>query len=235
MAGHEIVSKEKWLAAREALLAKEKEFTRLRDRMTAEVRALPWTRVEKDYVFQGPHGEEMLSDLFEGRSQLIVHHFMFHESWEQGCKSCSFWADNYDGIVIHLNHRDVTMVTVSQAPLEKLQAYRDRMGWTFKWVSSHGSDFNRDFHVSFTGEERASGKAYYNYELTGSVVEEMPGFSVFHKGEDGAVFHTYSTYGRGQDILNGAYNYLDIVPKGRDEDHLPSTMEWVRRHDRYDT
>jgi len=233
MAGNRIVSKDEWLAARKALLAREKAFSRERDSLTAAIRALPWTRVDKPYVFEGPTGTETLADLFNGRSQLIVHHFMFHESWQEGCKSCSFWADNYDGIAVHLNHRDVTMVTVSQAPIEKLLAYRERMGWSFKWVSSHGSDFNRDFHVSFSEDERAAGKACYNYRLTSFPSEEAPGFSVFYRDPDGAVLHTYSTYGRGQDMLNGAYNYLDIVPKGRDEGGLRYTMEWLRHHDRY--
>lgn len=234
MTDHRIVSPDEWLEARKALLAKEKEFTKARDRLTAEVRALPWTPVEKEYVFEGPDGKETLAELFEGRSQLIVHHFMFHESWDEGCKSCSFWADNYDGMIVHLNHRDVSMVTVSQAPLEQLMAYRRRMGWRFKWVSSHGSDFNRDFHVSFTEAERRDGTAYYNYRLQAFPSEEAPGFSVFFREPDGRLFHTYSCYGRGQDMLNGTYNYLDLVPKGRDEDDLDYTMEWLRHHDRYE-
>lgn len=234
MTEHKIVSAEEWLAARKALLAREKEFTRERDRLTAEIRALPWTPVEKAYVFEGPDGKETLADLFAGRGQLVVHHFMFHESWDEGCKSCSFWADNYDGTIVHLNHRDVSMVAVSQAPLDQLLAFRRRMGWRFKWVSSHGSDFNRDFHVSFSDEERQSGTAYYNYRRQRFPVEEAPGFSVFARDAEGRVFHTYSAYGRGQDMLNGAYNYLDIVPRGRDEDGLDYTMAWLRHHDRYE-
>lgn len=233
MAERRIVSAQAWLEARKALLAGEKEFTKARDRLTAEIRALPWTVVEKEYVFDGPAGRETLADLFEARSQLIVHHFMFHESWDEACKSCSFWADNYEGTIVHLNHRDVSMVTVSQAPLAKLQAFRERMGWSFKWVSSHGSDFNRDFHVSFTEEELAQEKAFYNFSAGGFPSEEAPGASVFFKDGDGQVFHTYSCYARGLDILIGTYNFLDLVPKGRDEDDLEWTMAWIRHHDRY--
>ncbi len=233
MAERRIVSAQAWLEARKALLAGEKEFTKARDRLTAEIRALPWTVVEKEYVFDGPAGRETLADLFEARSQLIVHHFMFHESWDEACKSCSFWADNYEGTIVHLNHRDVSMVTVSQAPLAKLQAFRERMGWSFKWVSSHGSDFNRDFHVSFTDDERESGTAFYNYRRQSFPAEEAHGFSVFFRDDDGRVFHTYSTYGRGTDMLNGTYHFLDLVPKGRDEGHLDYTMDWLRLHDAY--
>jgi len=230
MSGHKVVSQQEWLKARQALLAEEKAFTRERDRMSAAIRALPWAKVEKEYVFEGSEGRETLAELFAGKSQLIVHHFMFDES----CKSCSFWADNYDGIAVHLAHRDVAMVTVSQAPLAQLLAYKQRMGWGFKWVSSHGSEFNRDFHVSFTEAEIDAGKAYYNYRPGGFPSREAPGFSVFCEGEKGQVFHTYSTYGRGQDILNGAYHYLDIVPKGRDEAALSYTMEWLKHHDSYE-
>ena len=230
---HQVVSPEAWLVARKALLAKEKEFTRLRDRLSEERRGLPWVRVEKAYVFDGPDGQESLSDLFAGRSQLVVYHFMFDPGWEEGCKSCSFWADNYGGAIAHLNQRDVTMVTVSKAPLAKLEAFRKRMGWTFKWLSSSATDFNRDYGVSLTPDERESGRAFYNYRL-GHIGGEMPGLSVFYKDGSGAVFHTYSCYARGLDMFNSAYQLLDLVPKGRDEADLPYTMAWVRHHDRYD-
>ena len=231
---HQVVPHEEWLVARKRLLAKEKEFTRLRDRLSEERRELPWVRVEKAYVFDGPDGKESLSDLFAGRSQLVVYHFMFDPSWEEGCKSCSFWADNYGGAIAHLNQRDVTMVTVSKAPLAKLEAFRRRMGWTFKWVSSFATDFNRDYGVSFTPEEVKQGKRLYNYATQAYGTTEAHGISVFYKEQDGAVFHTYATYGRGLDMLNTAYHYLDLVPKGRDEADLPYTMAWVRHHDRYD-
>jgi predicted dithiol-disulfide oxidoreductase (DUF899 family) len=230
---HPVVSREAWLAARRQHLAKEKEFTRLRDRLSAERRELPWVRVEKDYVFDGPAGQETLAELFAGRSQLIVYHFMLGPGWDEGCPSCSFLADHFDGALPHLQARDVTFVAVSRAPLPEIQAFQRRMGWRFKWVSSYGSDFNYDFHVSFTKEELAQGKVDYNYALAEGY-DELPGLSVFYKDADGVVFHTYSAYARGLDILLGAYNYLDLVPKGRDEAELPWTMAWVRHHDRYD-
>ena len=230
---HQVVPHEEWLVARKRLLAKEKEFTRLRDRLSEERRELPWARVEKTYVFDGPDGKESLSDLFADRSQLVVYHFMFDPSWEEGCKSCSFWADNYGGAIMHLNQRDVAMVTVSKAPFAKLEAFRKRMGWTFKWVSSSATDFNRDYGVSFTPDERESGQAFYNYRL-GRIGGEMPGLSVFYKDGSGAIFHTYSCYARGLDMFNSAYQLLDLVPKGRDEADLPYTMAWVRHRDRYD-
>jgi predicted dithiol-disulfide oxidoreductase (DUF899 family) len=233
MQEHMIVSRDEWIAARKEHLAREKEFTRLRDQLSRERRELPWVRVDKTYVFDGPRGPETLADLFEGRSQLIVQHFMFDPSWDEGCKSCSFWVDNFDGIAVHLRHRDVTMVLVSRAPLATLQAYKARMGWGLKWVSSLNTDFNQDYHVSFTDAERESGRAYYNYAMGGFPVGEAPGISVFYKDPGGAVFHTYSCYARGLDMLNGAYHLLDLVPKGRDEKGLPSTMEWLRHHDRY--
>ena len=233
MSTHQIVSQEEWLEARKAHLTREKEFTRLRDQLSRERRALPWVKVEKDYVFQGPNGPESLGDLFDGRSQLLVQHFMYGPDWEEGCPSCSFWADSYDGFVVHLAQRDVTMVAVSRAPLVKLDAFKRRMGWSFKWVSSLGSDFNRDFQVSFTPDEMAKGEMTYNYETRGFPADEAPGVSVFIKNEDGEIFHTYSCYARGLDMLNGAYHYLDLVPKGRDEDDLPYSMAWVRRHDEY--
>ena len=230
---HRIVSQADWLVARKRLLSREKEFTRLRDQLSAERRELPWVRVEKEYVFEGPAGKETLADLFEGRSQLMVYHFMFGPGWEQGCPSCSFVSDHIDGANWHLPHRDVTLLAVSRAPLPEIQAFRKRMGWRFKWVSSYGNDFNRDYHVSFTPDEMAKGKVYYNYEDTEFSSEEAPGISIFYRDPSGAIFHTYSAYARGLDMLIGAYNYLDLAPKGRDEAALPWTMAWVRHHDRY--
>ena len=233
MENHKVVSKEEWLAARIEHLASEKEFTRLRDQLSRQRRELPWVKVDKEYVFDGPNGKETLSELFAGRSQLLIYHFMFDPSWDEGCVSCSFWADNSNGIIVHLNHRDVTMVTVSRAPLDQLEAYRRRMEWSFKWVSSCETDFNRDYHVSFTAEDLDKGEAYYNYkERTGSP-SESPGISVFYKDKRGNVFHTYSCYARGLDMLNGAYHFLDLLPKGRDEAGLPHPMAWVCRHDKY--
>jgi predicted dithiol-disulfide oxidoreductase (DUF899 family) len=232
MTNHTIVTREEWTAARIHLLAREKELTRLRDQVSQERRELPWVRVEKQYLFDGPNGKETLSDLFDGRSQLLVYHFMFDPTWDEGCKSCSFWADNYAGIIVHLAQRDVTMVTVSRAPLATLEAFKQRMGWRFKWVSSFGSEFNRDFHVSFTPEER-QGEVWYNYSKRRFGSPEAPGASVFCRDATGQVYHTYSCYARGLDAMNGAYQWLDIVPKGRDEAALPYTMAWVRHHDRY--
>jgi predicted dithiol-disulfide oxidoreductase (DUF899 family) len=229
-----VVSREKWLAARTEFLRKEKEFTRLRDELSAERRKLPWIKVDKNYVFDGPGGKETISDLFEGRSQLIVYHFMFDPDWSEGCKSCSLLADHYNPAIVHLNHRDVSMVTISRAPIEKLLAFRKRMGWNFKWVSSFDNDFNRDYHVTFTTQELENKTANYNYDFTAFPVTEAPGISVFFKDEGGNIFHTYSSYARGLDILIGTYNLLDIVPKGRNEDGLSYTMEWIRHHDRYD-
>jgi predicted dithiol-disulfide oxidoreductase (DUF899 family) len=229
---HKIVSGTEWLAARKALLAKEKELTRLRDDLSRQRRELPWVKVEKTYVFDGPSGKETLSDLFAGRSQLIVDHFMFGADWQEGCPSCSFWADTYDGVVVHLEQRDASFVVVSRAPLDKLEAYRKRMGWSLKWVSSLNNDFNRDYHVSFTPAEQNT--AVYNYRADGFGSSEAPGVSVFAKDAAGSIFHTYSCYARGLDALNGAYQLLDLIPKGRDEQGLPHPMAWVRRHDRYD-
>ena len=228
-----VVSRDEWLAARKQHLKKEKEFTRLRDKLSAERRELPWVKVEKNYVFDGPKGKETLADLFDGRSQLIVYHFMFGPEWEQGCPSCSFLSDHIDGGVVHLAHRDVTFVVVSRAPLPKIEAFKKRMDWRFKWVSSYGSDFNFDYHVSFTKDETTKGKVYYNYVMKEFPSDEGPGISVFYKDGTGDIFHTYSAYARGLDILVGAYNYLDLVPKGRDEAELPWTMAWVRHHDKY--
>ncbi len=233
MTAHKVVSEDEWIAARKQLLAREKEFTRLRDELSEARRNLPWVRVDKRYVFEGENGRETLPQLFAGRSQLIVYHFMFDPEWDAGCKSCSFWADNFNGIVVHLNHRDVTMIAVSRAPYAKLAAYKRRMGWTFKWVSSAPSDFNRDFHVSHTPEELAQGRGYYNYTLQKPYASEAPGLSVFWRDADDTVFHTYSCYARGLDMLNGAYHHLDLVPKGRDEANLPHHSGWLRRHDEY--
>jgi predicted dithiol-disulfide oxidoreductase (DUF899 family) len=230
---HRVVSQEEWLAARRQLLGKEKEFTRQRDQLSAERRELPWVKVEKEYVFDAPGGKETLADLFDGRSQLMVYHFMFGPGWEQGCPSCSFVSDHIDGANWHLPQRDVTLLAVSRAPLAQIEAFKQRMGWRFKWVSSYGSDFNYDFHVSFTKDQLAAGKVEYNYDLVEGN-DELPGLSVFYKDPSGAIFHTYSAYARGLDMLVGAYNYLDLAPKGRDEAALPWTMAWVRHHDRYD-
>jgi predicted dithiol-disulfide oxidoreductase (DUF899 family) len=230
---HKIVSQDEWLKARKALLAKEKEFTRARDALSTTRRELPWTPVEKSYVFDGPNGKETLSDLFGGRSQLMVYHFMLGPGWVQGCPSCSFLADHFDGAVIHLAQRDVSLVVVSRAPLAEIEAYKKRMGWKFKWVSSFGNDFNHDFHVSFTKDETAKG-AEYNYAVGKIPSEELPGLSAFIRDENGKVFHTYSSYARGLDMLVGTYNFLDMAPRGRDEGALPWTMAWVRRHDEYE-
>jgi predicted dithiol-disulfide oxidoreductase (DUF899 family) len=231
--GHAVVSREEWLAARVALLAKEKELTRRRDELSRERRALPWVRVDEPYVFEVRAGRKTLADLFGRRSQLLVYHFMFAPEWDAGCKHCSFWADNLEGIGIHLAHRDVMMVAISRAPLAKIEAFRERMGWTFEWVSSFGSRFNYDYGVSFTPEALRGAGAPYNYTQRETRLTDQPGVSTFYKDPAGAVFHTYSTYARGIDILNGAYNYLDLVPKGRDEDALDFKQSWVRYHDEY--
>jgi len=232
---HSIVSREEWLPLRQELLRKEKELTRLRDRLNAERRELPWVRVEKNYVFNAPGGRVSLKELFAGRSQLVVYHFMFGPDWKEGCPSCSFVSDHIDGALPHLAARDVTMVMVSGAPLAKIEAFKQRMGWRFDWVSSYGGDFNADFRVSFTKDEMAQGKVNYNYVMQEFPSEEAPGISVFYKDAAGDVFHTYSSYGRGLEQLVGTYMILDLVPKGRDEDKLGFTMEWVRHHDRYGT
>jgi predicted dithiol-disulfide oxidoreductase (DUF899 family) len=233
MQNHKVVSGEAWLSARKKLLAKEKEFTRLRDQLSEARRELPWQKVDKEYVFDGPDGKETLADLFGGRSQLVIYHFMYGPDWEEGCPSCSFWADNFNGIDIHLKHRDITMIAVSRAPLKTLDAYKKRMGWDFKWVSSLGSDFNFDFNVSFTPEEMEKGEMNYNYEMRKFPSEEGPGISVFYKNEKGDVFHTYSCFARGLDMLNGAYHYMDLAPKGRDEADLSYSMAWLNRRDQY--
>ena len=231
--GPRVVSQAEWLAARKELLSKEKEFTRLRDELSRQRRELPWERVGKEYVFNGPNGKETLADLFDGKSQLIVYHFMFGPRWEEGCPSCSLLSDHIDGSVVHLAARDVSLVVVSRAPLPQIEAFKKRMGWRFKWVSSHGNDFNRDYHVSFTKQDLAKGQMYYNYAMQQFPSEEGPGASVFYKDGAGNIFHTYSSYGRGLDMMIGAYNWLDLAPKGRDEDGLAYTMAWVRHHDKY--
>ena len=233
MPANRVVTHEEWLKARHELLAAEKEHTRQRDALSRRRMTMPWERVEKVYQFQGPHGALSLLDLFDGRSQLIIYHFMFAPDWEEGCTSCSFWADNFDGIPIHLNHRDVTFTAVSRAPLAKINAYKHRMGWRFPWVSSAGSDFNYDYQVSFTPEQIAEGKAYHNYGVIPISVSDEKGISVFSKDDEGDVFHTYSCYMRGIDIVNGAYQFLDLVPRGRDEDAFDFPMKWLRRHDQY--
>jgi predicted dithiol-disulfide oxidoreductase (DUF899 family) len=234
MEPHKIVSHDEWLAARKAHLADEKAFTRARDALSRKRRELPWEKVDKTYVFDEPNGKESLADLFAGKSQLIIYHFMLGPGWEEGCKSCSLLADHFDGAAIHLAQRDVAFVVVSRAPLPQIVKFKGRMGWHFKWVSSFGNDFNFDYQVSATPEEKAEGVANYNYELTEFPSDERPGTSVFYKNEAGEVFHTYSSYGRGLDILIGAYNFLDLAPKGRDEGGMSYGMAWVRHHDRYD-
>ena len=234
MPAHKIVPHDQWIEARKALLAREKEFTRERDALSRLRRELPWERVEKTYVFDGPDGRESLAQLFAGKSQLIVYHFMFDPGWEAGCKSCSFWADNYDRNVVHLAARDTTLVAVSRAPLAKLEAFKRRMGWSFKWVSSGGNDFNYDYQVTSTPAEKATGRTTYNYAPQDASFDERPGISVFAKDAEGAVFHTYSCYARGLDMLNAGYHLLDLTPKGRDEaGQKPHAMAWVRLRDSY--
>jgi predicted dithiol-disulfide oxidoreductase (DUF899 family) len=228
-----IANQGEWIEARKKLLAKEKEFTRLRDELSTQRRELPWVKIEKEYSFDTPTGKQTLSDLFEGKSQLIIYHFMFGPGWKEGCPSCSFVSDHIDGSVVHLANRDVTLIAVSRAPLAEIEVFKKRMGWKFKWVSSYESDFNFDFNVSFSGEDIANGEVYYNYHKQKIGSEELPGVSVFYKNRTGEIFHTYSSYERGLDLLIGAYNYLDLVPKGRDEENLPHSMAWVRHHDKY--
>ena len=231
---HPIVSHDNWLDARKQLLAKEKELTRLRDQLAAERRALPWVKVENPYVFDGPDGKETLAELFGGRSQLIVKHFMLGLGWSEGCVGCSFELDHIDGILVHLEHRDVSYVAVSRAPLPEIEAFKQRMGWHIKWVSSADSDFNYDFHVSFKPEEIAKGEGYYNYQMRKIGIDELSGRSAFYKDINGDVFHTYSSYGRGGEDLLGTYRLLDLVPKGRNETGPNHNLtDWVRHHDRY--
>lgn len=227
---HQVVAHEEWIAARRELLIKEKEFTKLQDQLSRQRRELPWERVEKPYVFEGPEGKETLAQLFAGRSQLAVYHFMFAPEWEEGCKHCSFWADNFNGTAVHLNHRDVTFVAISRAPLAKLEQFKKRMGWSFKWVSAGGADFNYDYRVSFTPAELAAGEVDHNKNKLADVV----GISAFYQDAGGNLFHTYSAYERGVEPINGAYHFLDLMPKGRDEAGLDFTQAWVRHHDRYE-
>jgi predicted dithiol-disulfide oxidoreductase (DUF899 family) len=228
-----IVPPAEWLAARKELLKKEKEFSRLRDELSRQRRELPWEKIEKQYVFDGPNGKETLADLFGGKSQLIIYHFMFGPDWKEGCPSCSLLADHFDGSLPHLAARDVRFAVVSRAPLSQIEAFKRRMGWRFKWVSSYATDFNFDYHVSFTKEELAKGEMTYNYTTQKFPSEEGPGASVFYKDAAGNIFHTYSAFARGLDMMIGAYNWLDLVPKGRDEEGLAHTMAWVRHHDKY--
>jgi predicted dithiol-disulfide oxidoreductase (DUF899 family) len=232
MQSHKVVSHEEWLAARRRLLAEEKEFTRLRDKLSQQRRDLPWERADKEYVFEGPEGRETLAQLFDGRHQLAVYHFMLGPGWVEGCKSCSYWADNFNGIDVHLAQRDVSFLAVSRAPLPEIEAFKKRMGWTFKWVSSFDNDFNYDYHVSLRPERSGTEEVVYNYAPSTMTMEERPGISVFYRDDDGQIFHTYSCYARGLDMLNGAYHWLDLVPKGRDETGAHK-MSWVRLHDEY--
>jgi predicted dithiol-disulfide oxidoreductase (DUF899 family) len=229
-----VVSRDQWVAERKALLAREKELTRLRDGIARERRALPWVRIDKDYVFEAPQGPRTLAELFDGRRQLLVQHFMLAPGWEQGCPSCSFMADHADGMTVHLAHRGVTFVAISRAPLNEIERFRQRMGWQFTWVSSNGTDFNYDFRVSFTPAEVTRGNLDYNYGEWPLSSEEWPGISAFYKNDAGDIFHTYSTYGRGVEVMMGTYNMLDLMPKGRDERDVDHKMEWVRHHDRYE-
>ena len=228
-----IVSREEWLQARRALLEQEKAFTRQRDELSRRRRELPRVKVEKDYVFDGPRGSVSLSGLFAGRTQLVIYHFMFGPDWEQGCPSCSLVADNIDGSTVHLANRDTTLVMVSRAPIDKIEAFRKRMGWNTPWVSSHRNSFNRNYHVSFTKEEMEKGEVGYNFTVTRFPSEEAPGVSVFYKDAEGSIFHTYSAYGRGLEPLIGTYDLLDMTPKGRDEGQLAYPMAWIRHRDRY--
>lgn len=231
---HPIVSREQWLAERTKLMAREKELTRLGDEIARERRALPWVRLDKTYSFDTAAGRRTLADLFDGRRQLLMQHFMLAPGWEQGCKSCSYMADHADGMTAHLAQRDVTFVAISRAPYSEIERFHRRMGWHFTWVSSNANSFNHDFKVSFTPEEIATGKIDYNFGGSPHRNDELPGVSVFVKDEAGSVFHTYSTYGRGVEVMMGTYRMLDLTPKGRAEEGLSHTMQWVRHHDRYE-
>lgn len=226
-------TREEWLAARLELLEAEKDLVRRSDEVARQRRQLPWVKLDKSYTFDTPEGKRTLADLFEGRSQLLVQHFMLGPGWDQGCPSCSFMADHTDGMTVHLANRDVTFVAISRAPLAEIEPFRRRMGWQFRWVSSFGSDFNHDFHVSFTPEEQEKDEVYYNFGTQPFECEELPGISIFCKGDTGEVFHTYSTYRRGVEVMMGTYHMLDLAPKGRGERDVPNKMEWVRHHDRY--
>src|SRR5262245_34556213 len=233
--GHRVVSQQEWIAARKELLKKEKESSRLRDQLSAERRALPWMKVEKNYVFDAPEGRVTLGDLFDGRSRLFVKHFMLGPGWKEGCVGCSFEVDHVEGALVHLEHHDVSYVAVSRAPLAEIEAYKKRMGWSFRWVSSFGNDFNYDYGVSFRKEDIAEGKAFYNYKPLDFEIDELSGQSVFYKDDAGEVFHTYSVYARGDELLIGTYNYLDLTPQGRNETGPNFDLtDWVRRHDQYD-
>jgi predicted dithiol-disulfide oxidoreductase (DUF899 family) len=234
MQAHKTVSREDWLEARRALLAKEKELLRATEALRHETRELPWVKVDKSYMFEGPNGKETLGDLFAGRSQLIVKHFMLGPGWQQGCLGCSFGADQVDGSIVHLINHDVMFVAVSRAPYPEIAAFHERMGWKFKWVSSFGSDFNFDYHVSFTEEERQRGTVFYNFETTDWMSDELPGYSVFYKDEAGDIFHTYSTFARGTELVGGVYGFLDVTPKGRNEPPGGNLTDWVRYHDKYE-
>jgi predicted dithiol-disulfide oxidoreductase (DUF899 family) len=229
-----VVSRNEWLASRKEFLSKEKQLTRLRDRLSAERRGLPWVKIEEKYVFDGPDGKVSLADLFQGRSQLVIQHFMFGPGWKEGCVGCSFQADHVAGAFMHLQHHDVSFAAVSRAPIGELEAFRQRMGWQFTWVSSYGNSFNFDFNVSATDEEKIKGKQFYNFEEQDFVEDELPGMSFFYKNEYGEIFHTYSAYARGVEHLVGAYNYLDMTPKGRNETEGGNLTNWVRHHDKYD-
>jgi len=229
---HKVVSQKDWLTARKRLLVKEKKFSRFRDQLNQQRRDLPWVKVEKEYVFDGPNGRETLSGLFCGRSQLIVYHFMFGPGWGEGCAHCSFWADHYDSVNLHLGQRDTTLAVVSRAPLKEIEPFKKRMGWRFKWLSSNRNDFNFDFQVSFTPEQIRSGKMLYNYAPLDMDIDEREGVSAFYKDNKGVVHHTYSSYARGIDLLNTTYNFLDLTAKGRDE-NPDRRQDWVRYHDQY--
>jgi predicted dithiol-disulfide oxidoreductase (DUF899 family) len=231
---HKVVSEKEWLAARKAFLLKEKKFTKLRDQLNKQRRDLPWEKVEKNYVFDGPQGKESLGDLFGDKSQLIIWHFMFGPKWKEGCSHCSFWADSFNGNIVHMAARDITMLAVSRAPLKKIEPFKKRMGWGFKWVSSFNTGFNYDYQASFSPEDFKRGKALYNYRVIEPFSDELHGVSVFYKDPKGEVYHTYSTYGRGVDMLNNAYQYIDLTAKGRDEDlSADHPSDWVRHHDQY--
>ncbi len=230
---HPVVTPDSWIAERKKLLAREKELTRLNDKVAEQRRALPWVRIDKEYVFDTPEGKCTLADLFEGRSQLMVQHFMLGPGWEQGCPSCSFMADHTDGMKIHLEQRGISFVAISRAPMAEIERFHHRMSWKFKWVSSNGTDFNYDFHVSFTPQEKQTDEVFYNYGLQGFESEELPGISVFYRNDRGEIFHTYSAYRRGVEVMMGAYFMMDLTPMGRDEEGLSYGMEWVRHHDSY--
>ena len=234
MQAHQTVSREEWLKARRAHLAKEKALLKAQDALRQETRALPWVKVEKEYLFEGPDGRETLGELFAGRSQLIVKHFMLGPDWQEGCVGCSFGADQIEGSLVHLINHDVMLVAISRAPYPKIAAFHKRMGWPFKWVSSNGNDFNFDYHVSFTEADKARGKVFYNFEQQPYMSDELPGFSVFTKDEYGQIFHTYSVFARGTEDVGTVYGFLDITPKGRNEPPGTNLSDWVRHHDKYE-